>query len=423
MIEEGLSTFSLQERYVLGNYGRFPLALERGEGTEVWSEEGKRYLDFGTGIAVCSLGHSHPEVTEAIREQAGRLLHCSNLYATKEQGLLAQHLVETVMERAGKVFFCNSGAEANELLIKLARRFGSARGEGKHEIITFDGSFHGRTMAGISATAQKKISAGFEPLLPGFVHLPFADLVEVKRAVTDQTAAILLEPVQGEGGIRPFEGAFLKELEALAKSAGALLLFDEVQCGVGRLGENCGWRALAGAEGVNPDAVSWAKGMGGGIPIGAVWMTDEGEVSSLMGPGSHGTTYGGGPLVARCARTVLEIIERDGLAAHAQHQGKRICQAISQWKSPWIEEVRGLGLMLGIVLSDAWIEARKQRSDGGGTGTPAVQVVKELMERGLLTVPAGERVVRILPPLNVKPTEVDEALSLLRSQFAEMSES
>jgi len=410
-------TGALFEEYVLGNYGRFPVSLARGAGTEVWSEEGTRYLDFASGIAVCSLGHGPPMLTEAIREQAGRLLHVSNLYHIREQGLLAQHLVERVVREPGKVFFCNSGAEGNEVLIKLARKAGRSRGSGgRSEIITFEGSFHGRTMAGISATAQSKVQAGFEPLLPGFVHLPFADLEALDRAVGERTAAVLLEPVQGEGGIRPFPAEFLRETARLCRERGALLLFDEVQCGLGRLGDVCGWRALLGDDRVKPDAVSWAKGLGGGLPVGAVWITDRDELSAVLGPGSHGCTFGGNPLVSVGALAVLREIEERGWDRWADEIGTRIIREIEGWRSPFIAEVRGRGLMLGIVLNSACEPHLRER---GGEGPPSRWLVGELMKDGLLTVAAGPDVVRLLPPLNVGENEVEEALSILRGRLTE----
>lgn len=415
MVQEQEDTGALLSKYVLGNYGRFPVCFVRGEGSVIWSETGDRYLDFCGGIAVCSLGHCPPPVTEAIRAQAGRLMHCSNLYQIREQGLLAKHLVEKVVGHPGKVFFCNSGAEANEALIKLARKYGhSPAGQGRFEIVTFEGSFHGRTMAGISATGQSKVKDGFEPLVPGFIHVPFQDMEALKSAIGPKTAAVLLEPIQGEGGVRPFSASFLQEVSQLCRERGALLLMDEVQCGLGRLGEMCGWRAIA-PEGAEPQALSWAKGLGGGFPIGAVWISDESNLSGLLGPGSHATTFGGTPLACAAALAVLEEIETKQLDRWAAEMGARITREVEGWHSPLISGVRGMGLMLGFALSPAVAEAIQRK---GIDLVPSRFVVMELMKAGLLTVPAGNEVVRWLPPLNVSEAEVDEALGILHKTLS-----
>lgn len=379
----------LYAEYVMPTYGRFDLDIARGEGCRVWDFAGREYLDFGAGIAVCSLGHCHPEVTEAVTKQASTLVHTSNLYRTQPQAELARRLVGLV--GAGKVFFCNSGAEANEGLIKISRKFGSETG--RHEIITFTNSFHGRTMAGISATAQDKVKKGFAPLLEGFLHLPYGDLAAVQETIGAKTVAILVEPVQGEGGIHIASAEFLRGLRKLADENNLLLLFDEIQCGLGRTGDWCGWKSLA--PDVRPDGVSWAKGIANGFPLGAFWATAHGGLSELLGPGTHGTTYGGNPVCCAAGLRVLEIIERDGLRTNAVEQGARIAQAI---KGEKVETVRQLGLMIGIQLKE---------------GLAALDVVKALMAEGLLSIPAGERVVRLLPPLNISPGEVDAAVSLL----------
>jgi len=412
-----VATPELFARYVVPNYGRFPMTIARGEGVWVWDEEGHRYLDFATGIAVSPLGHRDPEVMRVIREQSETLLHCSNLYLNRPQGLLAQFITDRMMEAPGKVFFCNSGAEANETLIKLARKFGSVRPGAagpRFEVLTFEGSFHGRTMAGISATGQAKVKAGFAPLLEGFRHLPWNDLAAVAAAIRPETAAILLEPLQGEGGIRPADGTFLTGLAQLCREHDLLLMFDEVQCGIGRLGHFAGWKAIPGAEGIVPDAVSWAKGLGGGLPIGSVWISarplsaepDAVALSDVLGPGTHGSTFGGGPLVASVALTVVSEIERRGLIPRAAELGDQIVQTIRSWNLPAVREVRGIGLMLGIVL---------QPAGPGVTATPASRLTDAAMKRGLLLVPAGTDVVRLLPPLTVSDPEVQEALAILKS--------
>ncbi|MFZ4681150.1 MAG: aspartate aminotransferase family protein [Terrimicrobiaceae bacterium] len=384
---------ALYSDYVMPTYGRFDLDLARGAGCRVWDFAGRSYLDFGAGIAVCSLGHAHVEITAAISKQAATLVHTSNLYRTQPQAELARRLVEVT--GPGKIFFCNSGAEANEGLIKITRKRGSE--SGRYEIITFGNSFHGRTMAGISATAQEKVKKGFAPLLEGFVHLPYGDLAAVRAAVGPKTGAILVEPVQGEGGIHIATAEFLRGLREICDEHGLLLLFDEIQCGLGRTGDWCGWKSVA--PDVTPDGVSWAKGIANGFPLGAFWATTKDGLCDTLGPGTHGTTYGGNPVACAAGLKVLEIIERDDLLSNAVKQGARLAEAIRGLGSAKVEEVRCLGLMLGIQLKE---------------GILALDVVKALMAEGLLTIPAGERVVRLLPPLNITAAEADEAVAVLK---------
>ena len=390
---------SLYTDYVIPTYGRFDLDIARGSGCRVWDGEGGEYLDFGAGIAVCSLGHAHPENTKAVTEQAATLVHTSNLYRTAPQAHLARRLVE--LTGSGKVFFCNSGAEANEGLIKLARKFGSE--SGRYEIITFQNSFHGRTMAGISATAQEKIKKGFAPLLEGFVHVPYRDLAAVTAAIGPRTAAILVEAVQGEGGIHVATPEFLRGLREICDERDLLLFFDEIQCGLGRTGDWCGWRSLD--RGVQPDGVSWAKGIANGFPLGAFWASSSRGLCDLLGPGTHGTTYGGNPVCCAAGLKVLEIVERDRCRQNASVQGVRLRDGLLALGSPAIREVRALGLMVGFEL------------DGAGEANLAIPFVKRLMAGGLLAVPAGERVVRLLPPLNVTNREIDEALEKIGKAF------
>jgi acetylornithine/N-succinyldiaminopimelate aminotransferase len=390
---------SLYTDYVIPTYGRFDLDIARGSGCRVWDGEGGEYLDFGAGIAVCSLGHAHPEITKAVTEQAATLVHTSNLYRTAPQAHLARRLVE--LTGSGKVFFCNSGAEANEGLIKLARKFGSE--SGRHEIITFQNSFHGRTMAGISATAQEKIKKGFAPLLEGFVHVPYRDLAAVTAAIGPRTAAILVEAVQGEGGIHVATPEFLRGLREICDERDLLLFFDEIQCGLGRTGDWCGWRSLD--PGVQPDGVSWAKGIANGFPLGAFWASSSRGLCDLLGPGTHGTTYGGNPVCCAAGLKVLEIVERDRCRQNASVQGVRLRDGLLALGGPAIREVRALGLMVGFEL------------DGAGEANVAIPFVKRLMAGGLLAVPAGERVVRLLPPLNVTNREIDEALEKIGKAF------
>ena len=392
-----MSLSSLYTDYVMPTYGRFDLDIARGAGGRVWDFAGKEYLDFGAGIAVCSLGHAHPEVTAAVTQQAATLVHTSNLYRTEPQALLAKKLV-SIMD-GGKVFFCNSGAEANEGLIKLTRKFGSATG--RYEIITFANSFHGRTMAGISATAQDKVKKGFAPLLEGFVHVPYGDLAAVRAAIGPKTAGILIEPVQGEGGIHIAAAEFLRSLRALCDEKDLLLLFDEIQCGLGRTGDMGGWRSLA--QEIQPDGVSWAKGIANGFPLGAFWASSSKGLCDLLGPGTHGTTYGGNPVSCAAGLKVLEIIERDDLLENAMARGAQVQKALIGLGSPKIAAVRQLGLMVGIELKE---------------GLAALDAVKALMADGLLVIPAGERVIRLLPPLNVTAEEINAAVAKIASWAA-----
>ncbi len=393
---------TLYSHYVMPTYGRFDLDIARGSGCRVWDFQDREYLDFGAGIAVCSLGHAHPEITEAITHQAQTLVHTSNLYRTKPQADLAKRLVEYT--GPGKVFFCNSGAEANEGLIKLTRKFGSETG--RYEIITFTNSFHGRTMAGISATAQDKVKKGFAPLLEGFVHLPYGDIEAVKAAIGPKTAAILVEPVQGEGGIHIATAEFLRALRHVCDEQDLLLLFDEIQCGLGRTGDWCGWKSLA--HEIMPDGVSWAKGIANGFPLGAFWASEKRGLGDLLSAGTHGTTYGGNPVCCAAGLKVFDVIERDALRHNAVVQGARLRDGLREIleKTGRIREVRALGLMIGFELESA---------DAGNIALP---LVKQLMDDGLLVIPAGERVIRLLPPLNVSGDEVSEALEKIQIALA-----
>ena len=407
--------------HVLATYARFPLTLVRGEGSRVWDDAGKSYLDFCTGIAVCALGHCPPRLVKAIREQAGTLLHVSNLYRIPQQEELARVIVEDHVKLPGKVFFANSGAESNDGLIKTARKFGHARplpdGSPRYEVLSFTKSFHGRTLGGINATGQDKVKEGFDPMLPGFRHLPFNDLAALEAAISPITAAILLEPVQGEGGVNVATPEFLRGVAALCKQHDLLLLLDEVQAGFGRCGLPMAWRAIAPE--LEPDGISWAKGMGGGFPIGAFWLADRAidsagtPLSSLMGPGTHGTTYGGNPLACAASLAVLAEISEQRLEANVLRQEQRIRATIASWQSPVITEVRGLGLLLGIGLDVTKLAVPEGK-------LPAAFVCGKLLEAGLLVPPAGPETIRLLPPLNVTDAEVDEALSIFRSVVAEL---
>jgi predicted acetylornithine/succinylornithine family transaminase len=411
-----MTTPELYAQHVLPTYGRFPLVPVRGAGARLWDQSGKSYLDFCMGIAVCSLGHCHPKLVEAIRHQAGELMHVSNLYQSPLQAELAEEINTHHVRLPGKIFFSNSGAEANDGLIKSARRFGLKRpqpnGAQRYEVVTFLQSFHGRTLGSMSATGQTKIQEGFDPLLPGFRHLPFNDLAALENAVRPETAAILLEPIQGEGGVIQATPEFLRTVADLCKKHDLLLFFDEVQAGFGRCGDAMAWRMIAPE--IQPDGISWAKGMGGGVPIGAFWLSDRAVVddgtalSSLMGPGSHGSTYGGNPLVCAASLAVLREIREKELAVNAILQEVRIRETIRSWNLPVVTEVRGQGLLLGIALDPALIPTPEGK-------TPALVVVNQLMERGLLVPPAGPNTFRLLPPLNVTDAEIDEALVTIHS--------
>jgi acetylornithine/N-succinyldiaminopimelate aminotransferase len=418
-------TCKLFQEFVVPTYGRYDLVLVRGRGSRVWDVEGKEYLDFGAGIAVSTLGHAHPRMIEAINRQVHELIHTSNLYYTRPQGELARRLVE-IVGAPGKVFFSNSGAEANEAAIKLARKFGNEcsgplpSGKPRFEILTFHRSFHGRTMAGISATAQVKVKQGFAPLLPGFNHLPFNDLPAVEAAITDETVGVLLEPVQGEGGVYPASKEFLLGLRRICDQHGLLLMLDEIQCGLGRLGNWCGWKEIVEEEFI-PDTISWAKGIGGGFPLGATWirktpvrsLTGETvDLCDLLKPGTHGTTFGGTPLACVTSLAVLETIQEEGLLENARNLGGYAIRRLSDL--PGVKQVRGMGLMLGIELGEEFAAL------AGDGKTPANITVVASMKNGLLTVPAGPSVIRWLPPLNVTRAEIDEAVSILAKTLDEI---
>jgi acetylornithine/N-succinyldiaminopimelate aminotransferase len=415
-----MTTSELYAQHVLPTYGRFPLVPVRGAGARLWDDAGKCYLDFCMGIAVCSLGHCHPRLVEAIRHQAGELMHVSNLYQSPLQAELAQEINEHHVRLPGKIFFSNSGAEANDGLIKSARRFGlkrpAADGSQRYEVVTFLQSFHGRTLGAMSATGQKKIQEGFDPLLPGFRYLPFNDIAALENAVRPETAAILLEPIQGEGGINLATPEFLRAVAALCKKHDLLLFFDEVQAGFGRCGDAMAWRMIAPE--IKPDGISWAKGMGGGVPIGAFWLSDRAvdddgtPLSSLLGPGSHGSTYGGNPLVCAASLAVLKEIREKELAVNAILQEVRIRETVRYWNLPIITEVRGQGLLLGIALDPALIPTPEGK-------TPALVVVNKLMEHGLIVPPAGPNTFRLLPPLNVTDAEVNEALAIIHTVLSD----
>jgi len=391
---------SLGEKYLTGNYTRQPIAFDKAEGSYVWDASGKRYLDFVTGLAVNALGHCHPQVVEAIVQQSQKLLHSSNLYWTSAQAELAQLLVEySCMDR---VFLCNSGTEANEAAIKMARRYyQTILGENRSTIVTFTKSFHGRTIAAATATAQDSIHSGFDPLPAGFVYLPFNDSDALKAVIDDTVCAVMLEPVQGEGGIHVAEKEFLTTVRDLTCKYGTLLIFDEIQCGMGRTGELFAYEHY----GIEPDIVTLAKALGGGLPLGAV-LTSE-AVSAAFGPGSHGSTFGGNPVCCAAGRAVLENVVEEGFLAHVKEMGTYLLEKLSVLadKYSFVQEIRGLGLMLGLELEFS-----------GG------EVVDRCREKGLLINCAAKTVLRLLPPLNVTREQVDEAVAVLDSVFGELNQ-
>lgn len=400
----------LFQRYVVPSYGRFDLAFARGAGSFLWDVSGKRYLDLGSGIAVCSLGHAHPEITQALVEQSRKMVHISNLYFHEPQGRLAEQIVRLLAP--GKVFFANSGGEANEGLFKLARKFG--HDEGRFEILTALNSFHGRTLAGIAATGQDKVKKGFEPMVAGFRHVPFNDLDAMRQALSPATVAILIEGVQGEGGITPATPEYLLGLRALCNERNLLLLMDGVQCGYFRTGRFQSYQRIleevSGADGFLPDAVSMAKSLGGGFPISAFWV--RAPHADLLSPGLHATTFGGTPLACAVAMKVLEVVARDRLADNARTVGAHLKSGLENLARQFpqiLTGVRGLGLMIGFELADK--EAIP--AFASGPKTAAAQFVDRLHAAGVLTVPAGARVVRLLPPLNLSRAEADEGLAII----------
>ncbi|MCL5097285.1 MAG: aspartate aminotransferase family protein [Candidatus Omnitrophica bacterium] len=402
--------------YVVPSYGRFDLVFSRGSGSCVWDTAGRRYLDFGAGIAVCCLGHAHPALTDALAGQAQKLVHVSNLYYTEPQGRLAKALVDLI--GPGKCFFCNSGAEANEGLFKLARKFGHE--DGRYEILTARNSFHGRTLAGIAATGQDKVKRGFEPMVAGFRHVPFNDVEAMRQAISPATIAILIEGIQGEGGVSPVNPDYLLGLRKLCDEKKLLLLMDEVQCGHFRTGRFHSYQRILedtpGGALFLSDGVSMAKSLGGGFPMGAFWV--RAPYADLLGPGTHATTFGGTPLACAVALKVLEVVQSQGLVENARKLGddlKTALQAIACRYPRVIKTVRGMGLMLGFELApDIPAFANTDKS-------PAILLVQRLHEAGLLVIPAGTHVARLLPPLNLSRAEADEGIGLIERVVKELA--
>lgn len=386
-------------RYLMQTYTRQPLAIARGRGMKVYDFEGREYLDFVGGIAVNILGHGHPDLVQAIQRQAAQLIHTSNLYYTEPQVRLAQVLVDHSF--ADKVFFCNSGAEANEAAIKLARRYSHGKyGAGRFEIVTMKNSFHGRTMATLTATGQDKIQKGYEPLLPGFRYVAFNNLEELTQAVTDKTAAIMLEPIQGEGGVHVADREYLKQVRALCAKQDILLIFDEVQTGMGRTGTLFAYEQL----GVQPDIMTLAKGLGGGMPIGACLATD--SVAQAFSAGSHASTFGGNPLACAAGLAVCRVLLEGQVLDQARRMGEYFAKGLADCKERHqvVREVRGLGLLQGMELA---MEGKV--------------VVSECLARGILINGTGEHVLRFVPPLIVSQPDIDRLLETLGQIFSKQA--
>jgi acetylornithine/N-succinyldiaminopimelate aminotransferase len=388
---------NLQKEHLMPTYAP-GIALVKGLGTSVWDAEGNEYLDFVSGIAVTNIGHCHPKMVQAVQDQVGTLVHVSNLYYNEKQPLLAKALAGYSGLPGAKCFFCNSGAEANEGLIKLARLWGSDKG--KYEIITMQQSFHGRTLATLTATGQDKVKTGFGPLPEGFTYANFNDLQSVEEAITSKTAAVLVEALQGEGGVIPADAEFMNGLRALCDEKGILLLCDEVQCGMGRTGK---WFGFQNYD-VQPDAFSLAKGLGNGFPIGAIVAGS--TLSDIFQPGHHATTFGGTPLACSAALSVVEVIDEEQLLANTMMMGAYLVEGlndVAMKHKQWISGVRGLGLLLGLVLD-----------------VPSAPLQKKLQEKGMLALATAGNVLRLLPPLNVSQQEIDQALKLIGEACAEL---
>ncbi|MBW4500561.1 MAG: aspartate aminotransferase family protein [Scytonema hyalinum WJT4-NPBG1] len=391
---------------VMSTYARFPIALERGAGCRVWDTQGREYLDFVAGIATCTLGHAHPAFVEAVTRQIQKLHHVSNLYYIPEQGELAKWIVQHSC--ASRVFFCNSGAEANEAAIKLVRKYAHTVLQiEKPIILTARDSFHGRTLATITATAQPKYQKNFEPLVPGFDYVPYNDIGAVEAAISEldegdyRVAAILIEPLQGEGGVRPGDIAYFQKLRQICNETGVLLIFDEVQVGMGRSGKLWGYECL----GVEPDIFTSAKGLGGGIPIGAMMCK---SFCDVFQPGEHASTFGGNPFACGVALTVCETLERENILQNVQDRGGQLrdgLRAIAAKYPNHITEVRGWGLIDGMELN-------------ADVQITAPDVVKAAIDEGLLLVPAGPKVLRFVPPLIVTSAEVEQALQAVDKAMA-----
>jgi len=392
---DSITLMALSEQYIANTYARYPILLVRGKGTRVWDLEGEEYLDFVSGLAVCNLGHCHPKVVKAIQDQAEKLIHVSNFYYIEPQIQLASLLCKHSF--ADKVFFCNSGAEANEGAMKLARKYAKEKiSKDRHEIITMERSFHGRTLATLTATGQEKFHKGYEPLMPGFKYVPFNDIRAVKNAIDSKTCAVMLEPIQGEGGVNcPLEG-YLKALREICDEKGLLLIFDEVQVGMGRTGKLFAYEH----DGVEPDMLTLAKSLAGGVPIGAL-IIKKGIADSFK-PGDHASTFGGNPLATAAGVAALTAILEEGMLENCQKMGDYFLSQLEEIKGkfPFVKEVRGKGLILGMEL----------KIDGSS-------IVNEMLKKKILINCTMGNVLRFLPPLIVTKEEIDRVVKTLEEVF------
>lgn len=383
------------QQYVMNTYGRFPIALVKGKGSYVWDASGMQYLDFVGGIAVCILGHSNDEIAQVLVKQSQTLWHVSNLYWIEPQVQLAEKLV--TQTGLGKAFFCNSGAEANEAAIKLARKYFYRHKEGqRNQIIVFQNSFHGRTLATVTATGQSKYQEGFAPLPAGFVYAEYNNLATVKELVNDGTCAIMVEPIQGEGGVKPAELEFLRGLRNICDEEGILLIFDEVQTGMGRSGKLFAFQDY----GVKPDILTTAKGLGGGFPIGAMMAAD--KAASGFAPGDHASTFGGNPLATAVAARVVDMVSEKSFLDQVSQMGDYLAESLGNISDSHILGVRGKGLMLGMEFN-----------------TEIKELVEICMKKGLLLVGAGPKVLRFVPPLTVNQVEIKQAVNILKEALKE----
>lgn len=386
---------SEEQKYVMNTYGRFPIALDHGAGATVWDVEGKKYIDLASGIGVNCLGYDHPQLIEAIGQQAHKLMHVSNLFTTEPMVQAAKKLVEKT-HLNGKVFFANSGAEVNEGAIKLARKYSFDKyGEGRYKIITLVNSFHGRTVTTLKATGQDRFHNYFFPFTEGFDYAQANDIESVRRKADDMTCAVMMELVQGEGGVLPLDPAFVKQVEALCREKDLLLIIDEVQTGIGRTGSLFCFQQYD----IRPDVVTMAKGLGGGAPVGAVLAAE--SCAKVLTPGTHATTFGGTPMICAAVNVVLDTVGDSRFLQEVRRKGEYLKNGILALGSPHIHGVRGMGLMLGIIVDEGKHTAFANR----------------LIEKGVLAITAGKNAVRLLPPLVISDQEMDEAITIMKEVF------
>jgi len=380
----------------MNTYKRTGLVLDHGKGATLYTTDGAEYIDFTAGIGVNSLGHAYPRLVAAISEQAAKLIHVSNYFLTDISSQVAEEL--TSMAGMDKVFFCNSGAEANEGLIKIARKYGSTKNPDKNLIVTLKGSFHGRTITTVTATGQDKFHQFFGPFTPGFIYAEANNIAALDAALGDKVCAFIFEPIQGEGGVNPLDTAYLKAAEKLCKERDILFVADEVQTGVGRPGAFLACQKM----GIQPDMVGVAKGLAGGVPIGAVLA--KGPCADILQPGDHGTTFGGNPLAAAAAHVVLSALSAPGFMAEVERKGEKIRSTVRSWKNPLVKEARGMGLMIGI-----------------GVTIPPGDVVAACRAKNLLVLTAGDDTVRLLPPLVITDAEIDRGLASMKAALDDLA--